>query len=86
MPTARADLRQLNVHLPTDMVELVDSLQAEYGWNKRDLVMTALRALDAIMDAHGKYAAQHPPDVAELYMRLAREAPAAFVEVPKDGV
>jgi hypothetical protein len=88
------DLTQLNVHVPDEIIKLIDGdeeldepgLRARYGWSKRDLVMTALRALKAIMDAHGKYAEQHPPDVADLYMRIAREIPAGYIDVPRDGV
>ena len=80
------DLTQLNVHVPPDVIETVERLRDRYGWSKRDLVMTAIGALGALMDAHEAYAAQHDDDIGELYMRLAREMPAGFVEVPKDGI
>jgi hypothetical protein len=46
----------------------------------------AARAWKLIMDAHQTFAAQYATDQGELYMRLASEMPAGFVEVPKDGV
>jgi hypothetical protein len=80
------DLTQLNVHVPPDVVETVDRLRDRHGWAKRDLIMAAIGALAALMDAHEGYAAQHDDDIGELYMRLAAEMPAGFAEVPKDGV
>lgn len=80
------NLTQLNVHLPDDVTETVERLQQRYGWSKRDLVMTAIRALAQVMDAHEAFAAQYDQDIGEVYTRLAAEMPAGFVEVPKDGV
>jgi hypothetical protein len=79
-------LTQLNVHIPNDVVETVERLRDRYGWSKRDLVMKAIRALAQVMDAHEAYAAQHDDDIAQVYLRLAAEMPAGFVEVPKEGV
>jgi hypothetical protein len=88
------DLTQLNVHVPDEIIKLIDGdegrdepgLRARYGWSKRDLVMTAIDALAQLMKAHDAYAAQHDDDIGELYMRLAAEMPAGFVEVPKEGI
>jgi hypothetical protein len=88
------DLTQLNVHVPDEIIKLIDGdeerdepgLRARYGWSRRDLVMTAIETLSEVMDAHEKFAEQYAPDQAEVYMRLAAEKPAGFLQVPKEGI
>jgi hypothetical protein len=66
--------------------EALLEMAQRHKWTVGQAAGLAIKALGVLMDAHTTYANQHPDVVAELYMRLAREAPAAFVEVPKDGV
>lgn len=81
------DLKQLNVHVPTEFIdEKVDAFRTRYGWSRRDLVMTAIETLEQVMDAHEEFADQYDSDIGEVYMRLAAQMPAGFVEVPKEGV
>jgi hypothetical protein len=81
------ELIQLNVHVPPEFIEKkVKALCARYGWSRRGLVMTAIDALAQVMKAHDVYANQHDDEIGELYLRLAAEMPAGFVEVPKDGI
>ncbi len=66
-------------------------LAERHGWKVGDkpsaakVIAVALDTLSVIMKAHEDYAAQHKADVKALYLRVAREAPSAFVQVPKDG-
>lgn len=68
-----------------DLDQLRDLAKAN-GWPVGKAATLAIKTLKTIMQAHADYAAQHPDDAASLYMQLARQAPAGFVEVPKDGV
>jgi hypothetical protein len=81
-----SDLVQMNLSVDPALVETVEALAERYDWSKREVVTLAVRALTALMDAHETYAAQHDDDIGDLYMRLATEMPAGFVEVPKDAV
>jgi hypothetical protein len=89
---AEADLKQLNVHLDPGLVEtaegdgLVEVLEERLGLSRRDTVATAIRVLTTLLNMHDAYADQHDDEVAELYKRLARQAPAGFIRVPADGV
>jgi hypothetical protein len=74
------------VSLDREDHELLLEIAEKNGWPVGKTATLAIKALGVLMDAHTAYADQHPDVVAELYIRLAREAPAAFVEVPKDGV
>lgn len=84
--------KQLNVHLDPALVEtddgdgLVETLESDHGWGRRETVTKALLALDALMECHEKFSEQYDDDIAALYMELARRDPSGFVEVPKDGV
>ena len=77
------NLTQLNVHVLDDVIKTVEQLRGRYGWSKRDLVMTAIRSLAQVMDAHERYAEQHDEDIADLYMRLAAEMPAGLPGHPE---
>jgi hypothetical protein len=77
---------QMNLSVYPDLVDEIEALAERYEWSKREVVTVAVRALKAMMDAHEAYAAQRDDDIAALYMRLAAEMPAGFVEVPKEGV
>jgi hypothetical protein len=78
--------KQLNVHLPAEFVDKADEFRQLHGWSRLNLVATAITVLAQVMEAHEAFAAQYDDDQAELYMRLAAEMPAGFVEVPKDGI
>jgi hypothetical protein len=80
------DTAQLNVLVPRDVDDALEELGKRFDWSKREAATLAIHALKALMDAHTAYAAQLEDDIGDLYMRLAREAPAAFVEAPKDGI
>ena len=73
------------MQLPAGFVDRMDEFRELHGWSRRNLVATAITVLAQIMEAHEKYAAMHEDDIRELYMKLAAEMPAGFVEVPKDG-
>jgi hypothetical protein len=79
------DTTQLNVLVPRDVDNTLERLAERFG-SKRKAATLAITALETLMDAHEAYAAQHDDDIGELYMRLAREAPAGFVAVPKEGI
>jgi hypothetical protein len=79
------DTTQLNVLVPRVVDDALERLAERFG-SKRKAATLAIAALETLMDAHEAYAAQHDDDIAELYMRLARDAPAGFVEVPKEGI
>jgi hypothetical protein len=76
----------MNLSVYPDLVEEIEGLAERYDWSKREVVTIAIRALKQLMDAHERFADQHDDDIGELYMRLAAEMPAGFVEVPKEGV
>jgi hypothetical protein len=80
------DSKQLNVHLPAGFVDKADEFRELHGWSRRNLVATAITVVAQIMEAHQEFASQFDDDQAAIYMRLAAEMPAGFVEVPKDGV
>jgi hypothetical protein len=67
-------------------LELLRDLAKSNEWAVGQAASLAIKTLKTIMHAHGDYAEQHPDDVAALYIQLARQAPADFVQVPKDGV
>jgi hypothetical protein len=77
---------QLNVLVPSDVDATLEGLAERYGWSKREAAATAIRSLEALMKAHEACAEQRSEDVRELWMRIAQEMPAAFVEIPRDGV
>jgi hypothetical protein len=77
---------QMNLSVYPELVDEIEALAERYDWSKREVVTLAVRALTALMVAHEAFAAQHDDDIRELYMRLAAEIPAGFVETPKDGV
>ena len=82
-------LVQMNMSVSPGFVAEVDALRKRHGWSKRMAVEVAIHALaqsTGVMDAHARYADQHDAEIGDLYMRLAREMPAGFVEAPKDGV
>ena len=81
-----AEFVQMHLSLRDDVAEAIKSLHEDNGWSKAHTVAMAVRALKTLMEAHQAYAAQLDDDTADLYLRLARDAPAGFVEVPKDGV
>jgi hypothetical protein len=74
------------VSLEREDLDLLGELAKANGWPVGKAAGLAIKTLETIMKAHAEYAAQHPDDVGSLYMQLARQAPAGFVEVPKDGV
>ena len=80
------DTAQLNVLVPRAVDDALEELGKRFDWSKREAATLAIHALKALMDAHETYAAQHEQDIAEVYLRLAAEMPAGFVEVPMDGV
>lgn len=73
------------IHALAQVTDEVDVLANRYGWSESKTIETAIRALAQVMDAHERFAAQYD-DIGEIYMQLAAEMPAGFVEVPKDGV
>ena len=81
-----SDTAQLNVVVPSGVDKTLEKLAERYEWSKREAATIAIRALDALMHAHERCAEQRSDDVAELWMRIARQMPAAFVEIPRDGV
>lgn len=81
-----SDQVQMNLSVYPELVEEIEALADRYDWSKREVVTLAVRALTALMNAHEAFAAQHDDDIADLYTRLAAEAPAGFVEAPKDGI
>jgi hypothetical protein len=80
------DSKQLNVHLPAGFVDKADEFRQLHGWSRLNLVATAITVLAQVMEAHERFASHYDDDQADLYMRLAREMPAGFVKVPKDGI
>jgi Arc/MetJ-type ribon-helix-helix transcriptional regulator len=81
-----SNLKQMNVHIEPDYIDEIERLADRHFASKADAIRAAIRTLTGVMSAHEAFSAQHDADIAELYMRLAGEAPAGFVEVPKDGV
>jgi hypothetical protein len=86
MPERAGHQIQMNLSVYPDLVDEIEALAERYDWSKREVVTVAVRALEALMDAHEAYAAQHDDSIRKLYVRLAAEMPAGFVEVPKEGV
>ena len=74
------------VSLDSEDLDQLRALAKANCWPIGKAAHLAINVLGTIMRAHGHYAAEYPDDVAELYMQLARQAPADFVEVPKTGV
>lgn len=83
---AESQFTQVHLSLRSDVAEAIKSLHEDNEWSKAHTVGVAVRALQTLMKAHRTYADQYDDDVAKLYLRLAADAPAGFVEVPKDGV
>jgi hypothetical protein len=79
-------LKQMNTWLEPEIINEVESLAERHFASKADAIRAAIRTLAEVMGAHETYADQHEDDIGQLYMRLAREMPAGFVEVPKDGL
>lgn len=81
-----SDTAQLNVVVPIGVDKTLEKLAERHEWSKREAATIAIRALEALMQAHEGCAEQRSDDVAELWMRIARQMPAAFVAIPRDGV
>jgi hypothetical protein len=83
---AEADLVQVNAAVDPSIAELVNALSRKYGWSRRTTIATAIRTLAHVMSQH-EYTAGHAPDkdIGDLFLRLAREAPAGLVDL-KDSV
>ena len=77
---------QMHLSLREDVANAIKGIAEANDWSKAQTVGMAVQALKTIMDSHRQYAAQHDADEAELYLRLATDAPAGFIEVPKEGL
>jgi hypothetical protein len=86
MPDRAGHQIQMNLSVYPELVDEIEALAERYDWSKREVVTVAVQALEALMDAHEAYAAQHDEEIREFYMRLAAEMPVGFAEVPKHGV
>jgi hypothetical protein len=84
MPTT--ERKRTTVSIESEDLEALRALAKAYEWPVGKAAHLAIKTLATIMGAHEAYAQQHPEDVAAVYRRLARQAPADFVEVPKEGV
>src|SRR4051794_27290425 len=83
------DLRQMNLKLEKQWVDEIDGLADRHGWSRAAATRTAIRALAQLMEAHDRVAAalreSGEDDLADLYLRLAREMPGVLVDVlPKE--
>src|SRR4051812_10457704 len=85
-PNDMTKRRQFNLKLEPGLVEQLEKTADQNDWTLTHTIRTAIRTLGHLMEAHKQFADALEDDVGELYMRLAREMPAGFVEVPKDGV
>jgi hypothetical protein len=74
------------VSLEREDHERLRKVAEQNGWPVGKAATLAFGALETLMDAHQAFATQLEDDIGELYMRLAAEAPAGFVDVPKDGI
>jgi hypothetical protein len=76
-----SDLVQLNLSVDTGLRDEVDDLASDHPWTKRQVITTAVEGLAYLMERHERAAAKaSEPDVAELFLRLARLMPARLVD------
>jgi hypothetical protein len=76
-----SDLVQLNLSVDARLRDDVDDLAGDHPWTKRQVITTAVEGLAYLMDRHERAAAKaSEPDVAELFLRLARLMPARLVD------
>jgi hypothetical protein len=79
-------LVQLNVAVTPRVRDLVAGLAREYNLSNRRVVTNAVELLGEVMGLVEQSTVnavdpEHPPTLAALYMRLAREAPGALVQM-----
>jgi hypothetical protein len=79
-------LTQINIAVPSDAL---NALCGDYGWTRQQAVTTALQALAVLMGVHEMQSVEiderpENADIAALYLRFAREAPAGLIRVRDD--
>lgn len=75
------DWKQLNISVEQDVLDLVDALAREHGWNKRETITAALEALQNLMERHERTAAKATEaDVGDLFRKVARLMPAGLTD------
>jgi hypothetical protein len=77
---------QINVAVPSNVL---NGLCNDYGWTRQEAVTTALQALAVLMGVHETQSFEiderpENADIAALYLRFARAAPAGLIRVRDD--
>jgi hypothetical protein len=80
------DLGQLNVAVRPRVKEIADRVAGEYNMSLRQVATNAIELLAEVMglveqSTVNAVGPEHPPTPAALYVRLAREAPGALIQM-----